>query len=167
MPSVFPQRSNSTSHLSCQYCSFDVRAGLWRQIWIDESRPFKTNGTEECLTCHTDIIKRTNMCGNRSISSPDVRSFCCQPSSFTSYHSSAMSVVMIHYRRSYYKEQWMVVVAEEDLVNHGRTTSRNGQANRCRNCCASRMTKSMSSHRSRTDASVGVPQRRLGVTGIN
>ena len=21
----------------------------------------------------------------------------------------------------YYKEQWMVVVAEEDLVNHGRT----------------------------------------------
>ena len=37
------------------------------------------------------------------------------------------------------KEQWMVVVAEDDLVNHARTTPRNGQASRCRHCCASRM----------------------------
>ena len=33
----------------------------------------------------------------------------------------------------------MVVVAEEDLVNHVRTTSRNEQASRYRHCCASRM----------------------------
>ena len=48
---------------------------------------------------------------------------------------SLESVVMIRCRSSYYKEQWMVVVAEKDLVNHGRTTSTNGQANRCRRCC--------------------------------
>ena len=38
-------------------------------------------------------------------------------------------------------EQWMVVVEEEDLQNHGRTTSRNGQACRCQHWCASRMTE--------------------------
>ena len=32
-----------------------------------------------------------------------------------------MCVVMIRGRRSYYKEQWMVIVAEEDIVNNGRT----------------------------------------------
>ena len=42
-------------------------------------------------------------------------------------------------RRSLSKEMWMVVVAEEDLVNHVRTTPRNEQASRCRHCCASRM----------------------------
>ena len=31
----------------------------------------------------------------------------------------------------------MVVVTEKDLVHHGMTTSRNGQASRCRHCCAS------------------------------
>ena len=38
------------------------------------------------------------------------------------YHDSAMSVVMIRCRR--WKEPWMVVAAQEDLVNHGRATSR-------------------------------------------
>ena len=33
-------------------------------------------------------------------------------------------------------EQWIVVVAEEDRANHGRTTLRNGWASRCRDCCA-------------------------------
>ena len=31
------------------------------------------------------------------------------------YHGSAKYVVMIRGRRSYYKELWMIVVAEEDL----------------------------------------------------
>ena len=31
-----------------------------------------------------------------------------------------------------------VVIAREDLVSHGRTISRNGQASRCRHWCASR-----------------------------
>ena len=35
----------------------------------------------------------------------------------------------------------MVVVAEEDLVNHGMTTTKNGHASRCRHCCASQMTE--------------------------
>ena len=35
----------------------------------------------------------------------------------------------------------MVVVAEEDLISHGRTTPRNGQASRCRHYCALRMTE--------------------------
>ena len=35
----------------------------------------------------------------------------------------------------------MVVVAEEDHVNHGRTTSVNGQASYCRRYCALHMTE--------------------------
>ena len=35
----------------------------------------------------------------------------------------------------------MVVVTEEDRVNHQRTTLRNGQASRCRHCCTLRTTK--------------------------
>ena len=31
---------------------------------------------------------------------------------------------------SYFKEQWMVVVAEEDFISHVRTTAGNGQASR-------------------------------------
>ena len=81
------------------------------------------------------------MSGNWLISSPDVRSFYCQLSSVASYHGLAMSVVIIRCRTSYYNEEWMVVVAEEYLVNHGRTTSRNGQGSRCRHCCASRLTE--------------------------
>ena len=38
-------------------------------------------------------------------------------------------------------KQEMVIVAEEDLVNHGGTTSRNGQASHCRHCCASQTTE--------------------------
>ena len=38
------------------------------------------------------------------------------------------AVVMSFCRRSYYKEQWMVGVAVKDRVDHGRKTSRNGQA---------------------------------------
>ena len=34
------------------------------------------------------------MCGNRSVSSPNVRSFYCQPSTVANYHGSATSVVM-------------------------------------------------------------------------
>ena len=83
--------------------------------WSGKSRPLKTNGTGECLAYYTESTKQTNMYGNKSVSSPDVRSFYCQPSSATSYRGSAMSVVMIHCRRSYYKEKWMIVVAE-DLV---------------------------------------------------
>ena len=48
--------------------------------------------------------------------------FCCQPASVASYHDSAMSVLVIRCQRSCYKEQWMAVVAEENLVFHGRTT---------------------------------------------
>ena len=68
------------------------------------------------------------MYGDRSVSSLGVRSFCCQLSGVVNYHGLAMSVV--RYAAEYHttKEQWVVVVAEEDLVNHGRTTSGNGQA---------------------------------------
>ena len=52
-----------------------------------------------------------------------------------------MSVVVIRCRRSFYKKQRMLVVAEEDLVNHEKSTSRNGQASRCRHCCTSPMTE--------------------------
>ena len=124
-PPVFPQRLSSTSYLSCQHCSVDARAGRWRRIWRSESRPLKTNATGECLAYHTESINQANICSNGSISSQDVMWFYSQPSSVASYHCSAMSVVLIRCRRSYYKEQWVAIVAEEDLVNHGRTTSRN------------------------------------------
>ena len=34
-----------------------------------------------------------------------------------------------------------IVVAEEDLGNHGRTAARDGQASRCLHCCVSRITE--------------------------
>ena len=46
-----------------------------------ESRSLKTNATEECLAYHAENIEQTSVYGNRSLSSPDVRSFYCQPSS--------------------------------------------------------------------------------------
>ena len=66
---------------------------------------------------------------------------CQEPllSTVESYHGSTMSVVMTRCRRSHYKEKWMVGVAEEDHVNYGRTTSRNGQPSRCHHCCTSRI----------------------------
>ena len=51
-------------------------------------------------------------------------------STVTGYHGSAMSVVVIRRRRSYYNEQWMIVVADEDIANHGKTTPRHEQASR-------------------------------------
>ena len=77
-----------------------------------------------------------------------------------------MSGVMIHCRRSYYKEHWIVVVPEEDLVYHGSTNIKEwtGQS----------MSSFLRSADDRgqlaviaVDASVGVPQRRLDVTGIS
>ena len=125
-----------------------------------------SHNIEECLAYHIEGIKQTNMYGNRSISSPDVRSFYCQPSSITSYHGSAASIVVIRYQRSYYREQWMVVITEEGLINQGKTTSKNRQASRCRHCCI------IADDRGQwaviaADVSVGVPQRRLSVMGIS
>ena len=37
-------------------------------------------------------------------------------SSVASYHGSAVSLMMVRCQRSYYEEQWMVGVAEEDLA---------------------------------------------------
>ena len=71
-------------------------------------------------------------------------------------------------RKSYCKERWLEVVAEKDLVNHGTTTSRNGQAIRCRHCCASRMTE-VGGQLLQQMHLLEYPQRRLGlgVTGIS
>ena len=61
------------------------------------------------------------MCGNRSIPSPDIRNFYGQKSGVASYHGSY--IYMMRCRSSYSNQQWMIVVAEEDCVNNGRTTS--------------------------------------------
>ena len=53
-------------------------------------------------------------------------------------------------------------VAEEDHANHGKTTSKTGQARRCRHCCAY-----VRGQRAVIATDVGVPQRRLGVTSIS
>ena len=116
----------------------------------------------ECLAYHKENVNQTNMYGNRLRSSPDVSSFYCQQASIASYHGSAMYVIVTCCRRSYCKEQWMVVIAEEDLANHGRTTSRNGQASHC-------WTLPMTGRWAviAADAFVRVPQWCLGVTGIS
>ena len=59
-----------------------------------------------------------------------------------------------------------VVIAEEDLVNRGRTTSMNGQASRCRHCCLSRMTEVDGLLSQRIHLSE-YPQRHLGVTDVS
>ena len=48
---------------------------------------------------------------------PDIRRSYSQLSTVASYHGSGMYAVMIRYRKSFYNDQWMVVVAEEDSVN--------------------------------------------------
>ena len=92
--------------------------------------------------------------------------FSMSMSSGACYHGLVMPVVMIRCRRSYYKEQWVIVVAEEDLVKHESTTSGNGHTIRCRHCCTSRMTvvdgrSSQQMHLSK------YLQRRLSVMGIS
>ena len=53
----------------------------------------------------------------------------------------------------------MVVVADDDRrVNHGGTTSKNGQASHCHRCWAPIEAEVYD---------VGVPQRRLGVTSVS
>ena len=101
----------------------------WYGIILSPRRLLKTDTTGGCLAYHTESTKQPNMDGNRSISLPDVRSFYCQLSNITSYHFSAMSVVMIRCWRSCFKEQWIIGVAKEDCVNHGRTTSKTGPVN--------------------------------------
>ena len=74
----------------------------------------------------------------------------------------------IRCQRSYYREQRMVFVAEDERVSHGRATSNNGQASRCCHCCASmRITEVNRSAVVAADASVEVPPTTLGVTGIS
>ena len=53
----------------------------------------------------------------------------------------AVSAVMIRSRKSNYSEPLMVVVAEEDRVNHEKTSSMNGEASHCRRFCPSKTTK--------------------------
>ena len=111
---IIPQRLNSTCHLSCQYYCTDATVARWRRIWRRECKPLKTNATGECLAYHTWSTKRTNMYSNRSAYLPDVRSLYCQPSNVASYRGSAMSAVTTRCPKSYFKEQWMVVVADKD-----------------------------------------------------
>ena len=70
---------------------------------------------------HIRIENKTNQYGNRSIYSPDVRNCYCQPPSVASYHGSAMSIVTIRCQNYTTGNSRMVVAAEEDRVNHGRT----------------------------------------------
>ena len=67
-----------------------------------------------------------------------------QLSNITSYHGSAMPTVTIYCQKLWYREptvDGMIVIAENDCVNHGGTTSSNGEASHCRHCCASQLTK--------------------------
>ena len=76
------------------------------------------------MAYHTESLKETNVYG--TISSPDVRSFHCR-------HGTLAKII----QRG--RVDVIVDVEEEDLVNHRRTASMNGQASR--HCGASRMTE--------------------------
>ena len=159
-----------TLHLCYHNCSMDMRAGRWRRIWRVESKPLKTNATGGCLAYVSYREHKTNKYrppyGSRPLSSLDARSFYCQPSRVASSHDSVMSADAIRCRRSYYKEHWMVLVAEEDRVNHGGTILRNGQASRLSYLLR------IADDRNRwaviaAEASARVSQRHLSVTEIS
>ena len=46
--------------------------------------------------------------------------FYCQPSNVAIHHGLAMSAETIRCQKSYCREREMVVVAEEERVNHGK-----------------------------------------------
>ena len=69
--------------------SWTLTADLERWIQAFENKYYRM-----MIGISTENIKQTNMYGNRSVFSPDVRSFYCQPSCVESYHGSAMSVVI-------------------------------------------------------------------------
>ena len=58
-----------------------------------------------------------------------------------------------------------IVVAEEDRVNHGGTTSRNGQASHCRRCCASQITEV--DGRSLQRRCLSSTERGFAITGVS
>ena len=63
---------------------------------------------------------------------------------FTVNRQASQAIIVLPCLSSCYAakdQQWTVVVVEENLINHGRATSKNGQASRCRHCCASWMTQ--------------------------
>ena len=144
----------------------DMRAGRWWRSWRGESRLLKTNATGGSVAYHTENTTQTNVYGNRSISLPSARSFYCKPSTVASYHGLAMSVVTIHCWRSCCRQQWVADVAGEDRVNHRRTASRNEQASWCSSLLHIADERRRCAVITCIDASVGVLQRRFGVTGI-
>ena len=88
--------------------------------WLSDGGPIYHHSIKK----PTETIKQTNVCGSRSISSPDVGSFYClstvkrrKLSWFGHvYRHDALPKIVL--------EGFMVVVAEGDLVNHWRTTSK-------------------------------------------
>ena len=79
------QRWNTSNHLaSCD--SWMLTTNLERRIQAFESKCYRT-----MLGVSYREHKETNKYDSKSVFSPDVRSFYCQPSSVTSYHGSAMS----------------------------------------------------------------------------
>ena len=106
------------------------------------------------------------MCGSRSISSPNVRRFYCKPSSVPSDHDSAIFVVAIRCPRSYYKEQWMAVVTEGRPRKSWKDNIKEWTG---RSMLSLLYIANDGGHWGviTADASVGVPQQRLGVTGIS
>ena len=152
--------------LSCQYCSMDVRAGRWWRIWETNPRFWKQMISMDAWHYHRENTKQTIIYGNRSIFLPDERRFYCQLSSVASYHGSSTSAITIRCQKPYYKEQWIVVLTEEDPVNRGRTTSGNGQASPCRHCCTLQ-TIAVNRWPSQRRHLLDYSQRCLGVMGIS
>ena len=148
--------------------SFPTKIKLYKSLVLSILRiqPFETNATEECLAYHTESIKQTN------------KRICVATGRYPRRTSGAITVnrkasqaIMVrpslsswYVAKDYnYKEQWMICVADKDLVNHGRTTSRNGQISRCRYCFADDKDRWAIIA---ADASIGALQRRLGVTVV-
>ena len=121
---VFPLNSRtfqlSLVTMSClvNTVNMDVRAGRRLCILGSESKPLWTNATGGCLAYHTRNTK-TNENVWQQVIIIAVRQELLLPS-VANYHDSVMSVVAIRCQKSNCREQLMIVVAEEERVNHCR-----------------------------------------------
>ena len=118
-PSVFLLRVNSISHSSillfeCE--NWTLTADLERRVKTFENKCYRRMlgiSYKEHITNEVNIFA-----GRQELLLPTVK--------HPKLSGSAMSAVTIRWQKSYYSEQWMVVVAEVDRVNRRRITSKNG-----------------------------------------
>ena len=143
-------RLNSTSHLSCQCCSKDVRPG--RRSPVD-------GGSRESFETSAYRGHKINEYVSKQVS---ILAVCRELllSQVTSYHGSAISVVMIRYRRSI-----LQATVDGNLCRRRPRKSRKDNIMEWTGRSDDRGRWAVIS--ADESLGLGVPQRRMGVTGIS